>query len=667
MREFNRLFVGPLLLALFAVVLSATSALASDDLVVSTIQVPLDETPVDIVADMTRGLAYVAVRSTDEILAIDIDTGAIRARYPITRPTRMALSLDGNYLYVTLASVPALTRVDLTDWSMTTASAAELDVAGGAGVVEISPGVVLMTANGNIPQETGLYRYDFNTGIAERFLTEYSFLPAGRMVYDGGDNVYTGYWNNNVYRLDVSTPVVTVVAGTSNNPYGASALVLSPDRSFLALAGGKKLRTTNLSPSANFTRGTPLFNDDGSLLYSAVRGFGYNAILKLSDPNTTKVLQRWETECVSPGLNLTAAFTKGRGSSSLLLAADDSLCIIKTETARQRPQAGGRFFDDDASIHQDAIDAIAAAGITKGCNPPYQSAYCPDEPVTRAQMAAFLIRGLGLSDAEGSNSFVDDDGSIFESDIARLAASGITRGCNPPENTKFCPDDIVTRGQMAAFLVRAMGYKRTVINIFDDDNGSVFEPDIDALASAGVTLGCNPPWNFAFCPDQPVTRAQMATFLARALKLIQDDIPERPTTTDGFNLDVRDKAADAGCTRANGEICEITQTVSGEFYLNTGVVKGNWYYLTEAQQVDFRSDKVRIDVTFDGKPLDLTTIPFIWRDTSGYKYWTFQFPAWLDGTHVLEIQYIDETTNYVWTIRDTLVTTGPGYDHEAQL
>jgi hypothetical protein len=71
-------------------------------------------------------------------------------------------------------------------------------------------------------------------------------------------------------------------------------------------------------------------------------------------------------------------------------------------------------------------------------------------------MAAFLVRALGLSAGAGSDRFTDDDGSVFENDIDRIAKAGITRGCNPPSNTRFCPDDRVTRGQMAAFLQRAL-------------------------------------------------------------------------------------------------------------------------------------------------------------------------------------------------------------------
>ncbi len=181
------------------------------------------------------------------------------------------------------------------------------------------------------------------------------------------------------------------------------------------------------------------------------------------------------------------------------------------------PPGSGTFVDDDGSIFEADIEWLAAEGVTKGCNPPTNDRYCPDDPVTRGQMAAFLVRFLGLTDDGGGNSFVDDNGSIFETDIARLAAAGITKGCNPPTNDRYCPDDPVTRGQMAAFLVRALGLTDDGGgNSFVDDNGSVFEADIARLAAAGITKGCNPPVNDRFCPNDTVTRAQMAAFLHRA-------------------------------------------------------------------------------------------------------------------------------------------------------
>ncbi len=175
------------------------------------------------------------------------------------------------------------------------------------------------------------------------------------------------------------------------------------------------------------------------------------------------------------------------------------------------------FVDIATSPFVDDILWLVDKSITKGCNPPVNTQYCPEASVTRGEMAAFLVRTLGLTDDGGGNLFTDDDGSVFEQDIARLATAGITRGCNPPDNTHFCPDDRITRDQMAAFLVRAYGLTDDGGgNAFTDDNGSVFEADIARLAAAGVTKGCNPPDNTKFCPHDPVTREQMAAFLNRA-------------------------------------------------------------------------------------------------------------------------------------------------------
>jgi germination protein M len=185
----------------------------------------------------------------------------------------------------------------------------------------------------------------------------------------------------------------------------------------------------------------------------------------------------------------------------------------------------GTFIDDDDSIHEPSIEAIAAVGVTLGCNPPDNDLFCPRDAVSRAEMATFLIRAVELSTPVPTptepDAFVDDDDSVHEENIDKLAQLGVTRGCNPPANDRFCPENPLTRGQMAAFLTRAFGYVDAdpATDRFVDDDTSVFEGDIEALASAGVTVGCNPPLNDRFCPGDPVTRAQMATFLTRALGL----------------------------------------------------------------------------------------------------------------------------------------------------
>jgi hypothetical protein len=173
------------------------------------------------------------------------------------------------------------------------------------------------------------------------------------------------------------------------------------------------------------------------------------------------------------------------------------------------------FSDTTGSVFLRDVEWIAASGITMGCNPPDNDMFCPTDPVTRGQMAAFLNRALELPTGSGSG-FTDVGGSVFSADIEAIAAAGITRGCNPPDNDMFCPDQVVTRGQMAAFSSRAFGLPAGSGSGFTDVGGSVFSGDIEAIAAAGITRGCNPPLNDMFCPDDPVTREQMAAFIYRA-------------------------------------------------------------------------------------------------------------------------------------------------------
>lgn len=175
----------------------------------------------------------------------------------------------------------------------------------------------------------------------------------------------------------------------------------------------------------------------------------------------------------------------------------------------------GSFMDDNGNTHEANIEAIRAAGITYGCGP---DAYCPSDVVTRAQMAAFLNRALNLP-APRRDYFRDDTGMTFESNINSLREAGITFGCNPPTNDRFCPNESVTRAQMAGFLVRAFSYEPVSTDYFTDDEGITLEGAINSLAAEGVTYGCNPPANTSFCPSQPVKRDQMASFFARALGL----------------------------------------------------------------------------------------------------------------------------------------------------
>jgi hypothetical protein len=164
------------------------------------------------------------------------------------------------------------------------------------------------------------------------------------------------------------------------------------------------------------------------------------------------------------------------------------------------------FIDIATSLFKGDIVWLAASGITSGCGGDY---FCPLANVTRGQMAAFLDRAMSLP-STSRDYFTDDNSSIFEASINRLAASGITSGCTA---TRFCPDATITREQMAAFLDRALHLPSTSRDYFTDDNSSIFEASINRLAASGITSGCTAT---TFCGTALVTREQMAAFLHRA-------------------------------------------------------------------------------------------------------------------------------------------------------
>jgi hypothetical protein len=171
------------------------------------------------------------------------------------------------------------------------------------------------------------------------------------------------------------------------------------------------------------------------------------------------------------------------------------------------------------------IERLYSAGITGGCaaNP---LMYCPETTVTRAQMAVFLERGIHGSSYNppavgASTGFGDVQLAYWAAAwIKQLAAEGITGGCG---SGNYCPEAPVTRAQMAVFLLRSKygaSYSPPAVG------GSTGFSDVDPtywagawikqLVADGITAGCG---SGIYCPESPVTRAQMAVFLVRTFSL----------------------------------------------------------------------------------------------------------------------------------------------------
>ncbi len=168
---------------------------------------------------------------------------------------------------------------------------------------------------------------------------------------------------------------------------------------------------------------------------------------------------------------------------------------------------GSPFADVGATTFYDDILFIAREGITTGCGP---RLFCPTASVTRGEMAAFLDRALDLP-STSQDHFTDDDSSTFEDSINAVAEAGIASGC---DDDRFCPNRVVTRGEMASFLAAAFDVPPSSVDHFGDDDSSIHEDDINAIASAGLASGCT---SSRYCPTLSVSREQMAAFLNRAL------------------------------------------------------------------------------------------------------------------------------------------------------
>ena len=113
--------------------------------------------------------------------------------------------------------------------------------------------------------------------------------------------------------------------------------------------------------------------------------------------------------------------------------------------------------------------------------------------------------------------------------VERLANLGITKGC-ATEPARYCPTEPVTRAQMASFLVRAFQLPTGPSGRFPDTAGNTHEADIDALASSGITVGCSTKPEL-YCPSSNTNRGQMATFLTRALDRDPSQTPEGTFTS----------------------------------------------------------------------------------------------------------------------------------------
>jgi len=193
--------------------------------------------------------------------------------------------------------------------------------------------------------------------------------------------------------------------------------------------------------------------------------------------------------------------------------------VAVDEAAGAAALVGAWFSDflDVSGAHpfHDYVESVFRHGITAGCG---GGNYCPASPVTRAQMAVFLLKaehGSAYLPPACTGAFGDVPcPSLFADWIERLAAEGITAGCGGGD---YCPDSPVTRAQMAVFLLKTehgQGYAppECAGQFADVPCPSLFADWVEQLAAEGVTAGCG---GGNYCPLSPNSRGQMAVFLTK--------------------------------------------------------------------------------------------------------------------------------------------------------
>jgi hypothetical protein len=399
----------------------------------------------------------------------------------------------------------------------------KLDIAaddmGSPGVA--SSGIYVLYGNGDGTFQPAA-RYDATNGSA-------GVIAAGEFTGDGAADLAVAGGYGYDPSLNIYTNLVGILLGTK----GPCVVTPAPGYfAFDATGGSQTLNVTTIGPACVWTITAPPW-----MQLSAAAGTGNATITATVPPNST-------------GADLSGSIVVNDGVFGSFLAGITQ--AFTTQAFSDVPPSAGYF---------DAVNLLAARKITSGCAP---SMFCPVSDVTRAQMAVFIVRTvMGGDDFPYTPAAYFTDvppGSFGFKWIQKLRDLGITSGCTA---TTFCPDDSVTRAQVAIFIIRARYGTATPFNYnptadFTDVPSIAFGfAWIQRMAQDHITEGCE---SNIYCPSDPVTRGDMAIFIMRG-GFNQLLPPNQPILT-----------AVTPPSLANGTTATIT--VTG---LNTNFVQGSTF------------------------------------------------------------------------------------------
>lgn len=363
------------------------------------------------------------------------------------------------------------------------------------------------------------------TGVVDSLLTP--------MSYDVVDQAFdTGGW------FAVDSPDT----GTFEVDYDKGVIADRGSLGLLLLHMHNAANTTEVLPletaSASITRTNPMYTTASSVDFNVVftkpmsgvdvADFGITAGPLLTGATVTNVSGL-------PGSNsyvVTVGSYTGSGTLRLDILASAAM-TDSDGTPFSGGYTGGESYEVVPAIFADVpvgywaksdIETLYISGISGGCGSSPLT-YCPENNVTRGEMAIFLLRGIygpNYAPPDGTGTVFGDVPLThpFVNWIEALSDEGITSGCG---NGNYCPDQPVTRAEMAIFLLRAEHNSSYTPPAVGSDTGFADVPVthwaaawIKQLAAENITSGCG---NGNFCPDQTVTRSQMAVFLVRTFDL----------------------------------------------------------------------------------------------------------------------------------------------------
>lgn len=290
--------------------------------------------------------------------------------------------------------------------------------------------------------------------------------------------------------------------GTANPQTVQMNAPVSVTATFLPVCGGVTLSSQNFVASAVGGAHSVVVSVEGNCGWTATTAVDW---ITLSAPSGTGTGTLAFTVAANPG-------PPARTAS--IHVAGRLLHVV------QLPPTPAQTFTDVPPSHPyfDWISLLRQAAVTSGCT---ASQYCPDGITTRGQMAVFIIRSVFGGDVFGALTtpqFTDVPATHpYFRHIQKMWELGITTGCTA---TAYCPDAPVTRGQMAVFVIRAKlrlppgeTFPYFPVPYFGDvEAGHPYFGFVQKMKELGITGGCTAS---NYCPDQPTTRGQMAVFLIR--------------------------------------------------------------------------------------------------------------------------------------------------------